>query len=319
MLYSLLKIYSRLALRIYCRKVVVNRPEVLQAKGPLLLASNHPNSFLDGIILTTLFNQPVYSLARGDAFKKKKAGKLLRRLRLLPVYRTSEGVENLEHNYTTFAACRQVFMEGHIVLIFSEGRCENEWHLRPLRKGTARLALTSWEQGIPLQVIPTALNYSSFKDFGKVVHLYFGDPITLSSVAGAEGEGKKLLAFNQALAGRLQPLVYELDPQVPEAIRRKFPRVKDLASCMLMPFAAAGWLLHAPLYYPLRQYAKKTFGNSGHFDSVVTALLLLAYPVYLLLLLLPAYLFFSWPAIAVLPVWPFTAWACVRVKYALGR
>ena len=34
---------------------------------------------------------------------------------------TSEGVENLEHNYTTFAVCQQAFEQGAIVLIFSEG------------------------------------------------------------------------------------------------------------------------------------------------------------------------------------------------------
>ena len=46
---------------------------MLQKHGPLLIASNHPNSFLDAIILATLFKNPVYALARGDAF----AGKLI--------------------------------------------------------------------------------------------------------------------------------------------------------------------------------------------------------------------------------------------------
>ncbi len=169
--------YARLAIKIYCRRIVINKPEVLKAKGPLLLAANHPNSFLDGIILTTLFDEPVHSLARGDAFKHRWINKLLRRMRLLPVYRTSEGVENLEHNYTTFAACQEAFKENGIVLIFSEGRCENEWHLRPLKKGTARLAISSWQKNIPLNVIPVAFNYSSFKSFGKEVHLFFGETI----------------------------------------------------------------------------------------------------------------------------------------------
>src|SRR5689334_1434347 len=113
---------------IHCRKVIINRPEVLKMEGPLLLACNHPNSFLDGVVLTTLFDHPVYSLARGDAFRKGLVDRILRRIRLLPVYRTSEGVENLEHNYTTFAACQDSFRKKGIVLIFSEGLCENEWH-----------------------------------------------------------------------------------------------------------------------------------------------------------------------------------------------
>jgi 1-acyl-sn-glycerol-3-phosphate acyltransferase len=55
---------------LYCRQIKINKPELLHAKGPLLIAANHPNSFLDGIILTTLFQNPIYTLARGDAFKK---------------------------------------------------------------------------------------------------------------------------------------------------------------------------------------------------------------------------------------------------------
>ena len=70
---------------------------------------------------------------------------------MLPVYRVSEGVENLENNYTTFDACQKIFKKNKIVLIFSEGRCINEWHLRPLKKGTARLALTAWQHNIPLK------------------------------------------------------------------------------------------------------------------------------------------------------------------------
>src|SRR5215216_614897 len=164
-IYSVLKIYAKLAIKVYCRRIIINRPEVLKSNGPLLLAANHPNSFLDGMILTTLFDHPVHSLARGDVFKNKWINKFLRSIQLLPVYRTSEGVENLEHNYTTFAACIEAFKKAGIVLIFSEGRCENEWHLRPLKKGTARLSISSWEKNIPLTVIPTAFNYSSFKNF----------------------------------------------------------------------------------------------------------------------------------------------------------
>ena len=180
-------------------------------EGPLLLASNHPNSFLDGMILTTLFRSPVHSLARGDAFKNKWVDRLLRRIRLLPVYRTSEGVENLGHNYTTFAACRKTFEKGESVLIFSEGRCENEWHLRPLKKGTARLAISSWQNGIPVKVLPVAINYSSFKNFGKEVHLYFGDPITADSIEKEATEGKQLLDFNALLHAHFRKWVYEID------------------------------------------------------------------------------------------------------------
>src|ERR1700704_3365682 len=133
---------------IFCRKVFLSKPEMTREEGPLLLASNHPNSFLDAIILDMLFKQPIWSLARGDVFKNKFYTRLLTSLRILPVYRTSEGVENLSINYTTFDICRNIFKNKGIIMIFSEGKCINEWRLRTLKKGTARLAIKCWKENI---------------------------------------------------------------------------------------------------------------------------------------------------------------------------
>jgi 1-acyl-sn-glycerol-3-phosphate acyltransferase len=316
--YSLLKFYARFAIRIYCRKIVINKPEILQMKGPLLLAANHPNSFLDGIILTTLFDQPVYSLARGDAFKNKTLDTILRRLKLLPVYRTSEGVGNLGENYTTFAACRKAFEDGSIVLIFSEGKCENEWHLRPLRKGTARLAITSWQQGIPLKVIPTAFNYSSFRNFGKEVHMYFGETMDRVAVQNEPTKGKQLLAFNEQLNQQLQKMVYEIDPADVNTIKEKFDiKITPAFYFLLLP-AIAGWILHAPLFYPLRAFTKFRFESSDHYDSVLNSLLLLSYPFYLVLLFFIFYSIAPLAGIAMFFVLPFSAWCLVQFKYQIG-
>lgn len=144
---------------------------MLQQQGPLLIAANHPNSFLDAIIISSLFKLPVYSLARGDAFASNFITKVLRSFNMLPVYRLSEGTENLEYNYATFNSCEKLFQKNKIVLIFSEGNCINEWHLRTLKKGTARLVLNAWQNNIPLKIIPLGINYSSFRFFGK--NLFF--------------------------------------------------------------------------------------------------------------------------------------------------
>ena len=319
MLYALLKIYARLALKVYCTRVVINQPQWLHEKGPLLLAANHPNSFLDGIIATTLFEAPVYSLARGDAFRHPRMNRWLRSLQLLPVYRTSEGVANLEHNYTTFAACRKTFEDGGIVLIFSEGRCENEWHLRPLKKGTARLAITAWQQGIPLRVVPLGFNYSSFKSLGKDVHLLFGDPITVGDIDFSEAEGRQFNRFNTLLEAQLQQLVYEIPEDSKEKKAQYFPVKKDLLLYLLLLPALVGWIVHAPLYYGCKAFTNARFRHSGHYDSVLTSLLVMGYLPYLLLIFLAA-LFLQCPwAGATWLLFPFTAWAAVRVKRTGAR
>ena len=316
--YSLLKLYARLTIKIYCHRIVINKPGVLKSNGPLLLASNHPNSFLDGIILTTLFSQPVHSLARGDVFKNKWINKWLRSLQLLPVYRTSEGVENLEHNYTTFSACQETFKEKGIVLIFSEGRCENEWHLRPLKKGTARLAISSWQKQIPLTVIPVAFNYSSFKKFGKDLHLFFGEPIKPADIDLFTSHGKQLQDFNALLQPQLQQMVYEIKDENEKKVKEVFSIKRENNFFLLLLPAIAGFLLHAPLFYPVKLFTELRFKNSGHYDSVQTTLLLLFYPFYVLLLGIVFYSFNPVLGIISLFVIPLLAWAAVQVKFQLN-
>lgn len=54
MLYHVAKILVRLALLIFCRRIAFNDKTLLKEKGPLLLACNHPNSFLDALIIGTI-------------------------------------------------------------------------------------------------------------------------------------------------------------------------------------------------------------------------------------------------------------------------
>ena len=314
MLYSVIKWYARLAIKVYCPYLYINKPQLLQSNGPLLLACNHPNSFLDGIILTTLFKQPVYSLARGDAFKYKWANRMLRKLQLLPIYRTSEGIENLEQNYTTFASCIEVFKKGAIVLIFSEGLCHNEWHLRPLRKGTARLSIAAWENDVPLQVLPVGFNYSSFKQFGKVVHLLFGTSFNKEIIEGCDTHGKQLLAFNTQLQQQLQPLVYEIEAGNPQITATFKPPVNGLKIVLLVLPAIIGFLLHALLFYPLKAMVHFRFAKSGHYDSVLTSLLILLYPLYLRVVVLLLFGVVGWLALLLFIISPFTAWAFMQLR-----
>lgn len=316
MLYACIKIIARAAIKLYCRDIQINNQSLLKSNGPLLLAANHPNSFLDAIILCTIFDKPVYSLARGDAFNGKLITKILVSLKMLPVYRISEGVENLEENYKTFESCKEIFRQNGIVLIFSEGRCVNEWHLRPLKKGTARLAISSWADGIPLKVLPVGINYSSFKTFGKNVRLYFGDFINKEYLSANEVNGKAIQLFNNNLRQQLEPFVYEIEATDRQALKTHFaieqPALKKI---LLFIPSLLGWVLHAPLYYTLRTVIQKKTTDTDHFDSVVVSALFIAYPFYLLLITVLCIIFSSsWYSLMLILLVPFTGWAFLQLK-----
>lgn len=315
MLFNLLKLPAKIAIRFYCKDIYINNPEFLKAKGPLLIACNHPNSFLDAVILATLFNKPIYSLARGDAFSNKFTSALLRLLNILPVYRISEGAENLNSNYDTFESCRNIFKKNGIVLIFSEGLCINEWKLRALKKGTARLAFSSWEEGINLTVLPTGINYHSFKSFGKNVRLQFGKPFTWKDLDGCKGDGTGIKNFNDLLKKELVTLVDHIEPHDKTLLASTFQlQAKQKGNWLLTVPAFAGKWLHAPLYFPVWRFTKQKAGKSDHFDSILIGLLFILYPILLLLL---SFLCSRWGVkYALLPmvILPFCAWAYLQQK-----
>jgi 1-acyl-sn-glycerol-3-phosphate acyltransferase len=311
----------RLAMHIFCRKVIINKPELLKMKGPLLLASNHPNSFLDSVILDTLFDQPIWSLARGDVFKNEIIIRILTAVKILPVYRTSEGVENLPENYKTFDACIDLFKKNAVVMIFSEGKCINEWHLRKLKKGTARLAMKTWQENIPLKVLPVGINYSSFRRFGKNVFINFGDIINKEDFNLSEAEGLRHQSFNNKLLHQFEKLVFE----IPKTDKQKQATLLELKPALFKKIilsvpGAIGWIIHAPLYLPVRRFTLTRTFNNDHYDSIMTAILLFAYPVYLLILSLLLFLFIkSWWVFLLLLILPFTAWSYTQLKPQLDK
>ena len=319
MLYSIVKNLARLAIPVYCRDIAINKKELLKLDGPLLLAVNHPNSFLDAIILCTLFDIPVYSLARGDAFKNKVLARILFNFKILPVYRASEGVENLEENYKTFDLCKNIFKKNGAVLIFCEGRCINEWHLRPLKKGTARLAISSWQDGIDLKVLPVAINYSSFKKFGKNVKIFFGDAIHKENIDYNDTHGNAIQQFNKTLQSQLDKYVFEIAPGDKATLREKFYIKQSLLKRVVLFIPAIlGFLVHAPLYYFIKWIGEVLIKEAGHYDSKIVGLLFLLYPLFLLTVSLVLLCFTNgWYALASLLLLPFTAWSYVQLKKQL--
>ncbi len=235
---------------------------------------------------------------------------------MFPVYRISEGAENLEQNYETFEKCKDIFNKDGIVLIFSEGRCVNEWKLRPLKKGTARLAMSSWQDEIDLKVIPLGINYQSFTSFGKNMQLNFGDTITEQDIRVTNGHGNTINYFNDNLRNQFKELVVEVDSNDKQTIQKRFGIHQSIFKKILLTIPAGiGFLTHAVLYIPLQKFSWAKARHIDHYDSVLIGLLFILYPVYLLIICIILSLAFSWHwAVLAFFFLPFCAWSLVQLK-----
>jgi len=240
---------------------------------------------------------------------------------MLPIYRTSEGIQNLGINYQTFGECKKIFKKEGIVLIFSEAKCINEWHLRPLKKGTARLAFSSWDENIPLQVLPVGINYSSFRRFSKNVFINFGELVTKETVDPGESDGKKYQSFNHKLQEQFHKLVFEIDKSDIQK-QKELLEIKPSLFVKMILFVPAvlGWLIHAPLYWPIKKFTYRRTCDNDHYDAVMVALLLFIYPLYAGLITAIVFaVTHEMFSLLLFFILPFTAWSYVQLKPQLDK
>jgi 1-acyl-sn-glycerol-3-phosphate acyltransferase len=292
--YHFTRFLVRLALPLFFRRLcLINKPAV-PARGPVLLASNHPDSFFDAVVIGAVLPQPIHTLTRGDVFRKPKIAYWLRQIYLIPVFRGSEGRQYVKNNTDTFQESLRVMQSDEAVLIFAEGLCVNEWRLRPLGKGTARLAYQAWygPENLPrLAVVPVGLTYEHYQGAGKRVKVQFGEPMHATQLTTDPADYEKWLReFNDLLADRIRQTMLEVPPGLPahEQAQALSTYLTDCPVPAASPFTrflgSVGRAIHRPLYrYLSGRVAARTRGTV-FYDSVLFGLLLYLYPVLVLLL-----------------------------------
>jgi len=290
------------------------------------LASNHSGSFFDAVVIGAVIRQPIYTLTRGDVFKKKAAAFWLRQIKLIPVFRGSEGRQYLKNHDITVQEGHDAMKSGGAVIIFSEGVCVNEWRLRPLGKGTARMAYQTWYGDGALKnmgVVPTGVNYEHFRGPGKRVSLRFGDAILINDIQTDPLEYERWLReFNELLERKMSQEVWTVPADITKEERTQ--RLNYLFGDCTAPAKgnafqqALGWIgraIHRPLYSFIERKTAKLTARSVFYDSVLFGLLMYLYPTIVVLLSLILGLAAGWEAgLALFFGLPIFAWMGSRYK-----
>jgi len=209
MLYWFLKPLMNFGLRAFFSKIYLSGVENIPRNKPVILACNHPNSFLDAIIMGALLRRPVHFLTRGDVFNTPFKKWLLWQMKMFPIFRLEEGVENLHKNQETFEVCKKILEKNGVIMIFSEGLCIIEKRLRKLRKGTARIAFSTEESSnwaLDIQVVPVGLNYTHPTLARKELMISIAKPFPVSQLKNQYEQNQALAIkqFNELLSERLR-------------------------------------------------------------------------------------------------------------------
>lgn len=182
--YALLKSVSKFwHNNIFYRKVIVLGRDNINPDDNLIFAPNHQNALMDALaVLFTHKGQPIF-LARADIFKKKVIAAILYFLKILPVYRIRDGMENLKSNDETFNKTVEVLKNKNGLVVLPEGSHEGFRRLRQLKKGICRIAFQADEAAdfkLNIKIIPVGLEFTHYSRFRQVLTVVYSKPIEIS-------------------------------------------------------------------------------------------------------------------------------------------
>ena len=179
MLHSLLKLWCKVSLHFFFRKWQVQFHSQLP-NAPTIFLANHPNAFLDAILIARSIQQKPWFLARGEVFKSKWSAWILSKLRLIPIFRFRDGHGLLRKNEDIINSCAELLKRGESIILFPEGENSTQYNLLPLQKGFIKIAeaVLKVNSNLNLQIVPVGIQYSlETKGFGGTALVNFGKPI----------------------------------------------------------------------------------------------------------------------------------------------
>ncbi|UYZ62362.1 lysophospholipid acyltransferase family protein [Hymenobacter weizhouensis] len=193
--YTVMKPLVQVALRVFFRKLEVRHRARLRVPGPLLLASNHPNTLMDPLVVAVQRRQPIAFLAKSTFFKNPISRAILESGNSIPIYRRQDmetGAEALTpeqitaQNEAIFGRCYDYFDRQGTIMIFPEGSSVAERRLRPLKTGAARIALGAEARHdfqLGLHIVPLGINYFDPQRFRSDVFINVARPIRVADYA----------------------------------------------------------------------------------------------------------------------------------------
>jgi 1-acyl-sn-glycerol-3-phosphate acyltransferase len=200
----------------FYRKVIVVGRENFSSDDFLIFAPNHQNALMDALaVLFTLKGQPVF-LARADIFKKNFIANILYFLKILPVYRLRDGIDNVKSNDWVFDKTIEVLKNRNGLVILPEGSHEGIRRLRQLKKGICRIAFQADEATgftMNIKIVPVGLEFSHYSRIRQVLTVVYGKPIEVKDFYESYGKNQQraMNELKDRLSDEIQKIMVHIE------------------------------------------------------------------------------------------------------------
>ncbi|CAM2010274.1 1-acyl-sn-glycerol-3-phosphate acyltransferase [Acanthopleuribacter pedis] len=213
----LVQLLARTIAEIFFAKVRLVGTENLKTTGPAILVANHPNTFLDPLLITALSPGRLHYWAKSTLWRAPIFGSILDRLGAIPVYRRQDYGENqANQNNLTLEIAADRLCAGAWILIFPEGVSMPGLNLKPLKTGAARLGFLTLEReqwAADLPIIPIGIDYMEPEIFRSNVTIRIGEPVRLEDYRETyeANQREAVKETTQALSHRMMDLIPHLE------------------------------------------------------------------------------------------------------------
>ena len=183
-------------------------------KGACVFGSNHCNTLMDALVLLATSRQKKVFIARGDIFKNPGTAKILKWLRILPIFRIRDGIGAVrDKNGDTMDQAIDVIHDEVPLYLFPEATHRTKHSLRPLSKGIFHIALDAnrkFGQEKPVYIVPVGLEYGDYFRFRSTVLVSYGEPINVTEYVKGREDDNEAIIINELkaiLAKRMSELI----------------------------------------------------------------------------------------------------------------
>ena len=212
-LYAFLRYYVDVVLRLSYRTVRFVGREKIPQDGAIIYAPNHTNALMDAMVILALDQKPKVFVARADIFKNPKIAKILTFLKILPIMRMRDGLDEVRKNNETIERAVDVLRDRVPFCIFPEGTHQTKYSSLPLSKGIFRIAFQAQElmPDMPLYIVPVGMRYGSFFRFRSTVRVQIGDPINVGQFIAEHSDmsaSEQMNAMKEELDERMKKSIF---------------------------------------------------------------------------------------------------------------